>query len=268
MIYMLGMSHMLTVLNACGAGPAGAAWQSFPPGLEPRFVDWETRPELIEGPVQAAHIHISCYVPHWGPALSRPTGTGQLGVALGFQKLLGQIGPDSGQDLVLVFMRGEEPFHLGLDPRQAPYDFFMPERPDLPPEPGRQPLPLTLVHELMRRVTQQSVHDLMAIRAFCPGKRVVWVCCPPLVQADWLRQVDPVTEHLPPDGFRIKHHQLYLQTMSAALAPLGIHTLPPPPQAVDERGLLKSEFTRDRLHGNADYGALVLQQVKELQTTP
>ena len=44
----------------------------------------------------------------------------------------------------------------------------------------------------------------------------------------------------------------------------GVRILRPPAQAADAQGLLRPEFTHDVVHGNARYGALVLDQVHAL----
>ncbi|WP_296950769.1 hypothetical protein [uncultured Massilia sp.] len=258
MIYILGMSHIHPVLDACAVDGFDAQKAKIMNDSAPAFVDWDTAPGLLPAPVKAANIHIGQFALHWGPALAQMTAPGVVGVVPGFQEFLATIDRATPGNVLFAFMHGEEYHHMSVREYNAPYDFELPARPDLGFAPGRQVVPLEFVERQADYFLQRAVANLSALRSFLPGMRIVNVICPP-----------PSTpgEELggPPHHFvRLKNYLVYAHALHAAATRIGIDTLRPPAAALTPEGLLQERYAEDPVHGNRDYGLMVIAQMKDL----
>jgi hypothetical protein len=255
MIYLLGASHMAPVLQACSAEDALAQKQSIQDNAEPVFIDWQTNtPENNTRTIKAANIHISRFSPYWGPVLSKLANPARIEIAPGFQKLLASIDTHSPNNILFVFMRGEEHFHLGLKDHQVPFDFYLPWRPELQITKHKQVIPLHVIEKQVRAATQQSIVDFYAIKILCPHLRIINVVCPPPVPQ--LNEQNVST--------RVKYYDLYVKILSESIASQGIESLPPPPSTITPEGLLDKQYHAsgaDRIHGNQLYGSKVWAQI-------
>jgi hypothetical protein len=258
MIYILGMSHIHPVLDACGVGGFDAQKAAIMNERPPEFVDWDTVPGLLPAPVKVANIHIGQFGLHWGPVLAQMTAPGVVGVVPGFQEFLASIDRSVPGNVLFAFLHGEEYHHMSVREYNAPYDFDLPARPDLGFAPGRQPVPLALVEKQADYFLQRAIATFSALRIFLPDMRIVNVICPP-----------PSTpgEELggPPHHFvRLKNYLVYAQALQAATARIGVETLLPPAAALTHEGLLQGRYAEDPVHGNKDYGLMVIEQMKDL----
>jgi hypothetical protein len=67
-----------------------------------------------------------------------------------------------------------------------------------------------------------------------------------------------------PLSIRMKYYGLTCELLRAQLTPLAITCLDAPAAGGDEQGALQDRFTQGCTHGNEAYGALVAQQLREL----
>lgn len=259
MIYVLGMSHVRPVLDACSIDGIGEQLSKIASDREPAFVDWETIPGLFPDQVKAASIYIAQVAPHWGTVLAQMTGPDVVGVTPGFQGLLDSIDSATPGNILFAFMHGEEYHHMSVREYNAPYDFEIPSRPDLGFAPGRQVIPLEIVKREALLYLQKSIANFYAIRTFHPGLRIVNVICPPPSNAGDIGS--PATHYV-----RLKNYLVYVDALREATEPAGIETLLPPAEALTQEGLLRAEYDDDFVHGNKAYGALVVQQMRNLLT--
>lgn len=265
---MMGMSHILPVLDACSADGLKAQLGRISNPQEPAFVDWQLRPDQFAGPLQVANLYVGQVASHWGPTLAVQTEPTVVAMAPGFQKLLGTMRPAGGDNTLFTFIHGEEHILLALRERPDPYDFELPERPDLGLLPGRQVLPLDVVEKLVAHQLEKTRAILMAIRAAHAELRVVNVLCPPTIRsAHW----DPGpggersdTLALSPLSVRLKVYLLYQRQLRQAATGWRIESLAPPPETVCAQGYLRDEFAADSVHGNKRYGQRVIHQMNAL----
>jgi hypothetical protein len=267
-IYLMGMSHILPVLDACGVGGLKAQLGRISNDDAPGFIEWDLLPDSLPGPLQVANLYIRQVAPHWGATLAVQTSPTVVGMAPGFQQLLGSMSPAGGLNTLFTFIHGEEHIHLALRERPDPFDFHLPERPDLVLLPGRQVLPLAVVEKLVAHQLEKSRAILMAIRATQPELRVVNVVCPPTIRTErWdpgPAVTNPEQVEMTPLSVRLKVYLVYERLLRQACAECGIESLAPPPETVSEQGTLRDEFAGDSVHGNKHYGELVVRQMKAL----
>ena len=259
MIYILGMSHIRPVLDACSIDGIGGQLPKITGGGAPAFVDWETIPGLLPDKVKAASIYIAQIAPHWGPLLAQMTGPSVVGVTPGFQELLNTIDSTTPGNILLVFMHGEEYHHMSVREYNAPYDFEIPSRSELGFAPGRQVVPLESVKREASFFLQKAIANFYAIRSFHPSLRIINVICPPPGDAGDIGQ--PAAHYV-----RLKNYLVYVDALREATEAAGIETLLPPSSALTDEGLLRPEYVGDFVHGNTSYGALIVEQIKDLLT--
>ncbi|GAA0746533.1 hypothetical protein LRH25_12005 [Ideonella azotifigens] len=270
MIYIMGMSHILPVLDACSADGLKAQLGRISNDQAPQFVDWHTDPAQIAVPVQVANLYIRQIAPHWGPTLALQSSPSVISMAPGFQKMLAGMNGEGGQggNVLFTFIHGEEHIHLALREQPQPLDFWLPERPDLAPLPGRQIVPLYVIELQVAAQIAKAQAILLAIRAMQPSMPVFNVVCPPTIPGErWdpgPGVVDPEAVDMSPLSVRLKYYLVYARQIRESARACGINSLLPPAEAMDPQGYLAAEFAGDSVHGNKRYGALVLRQMAEI----
>lgn len=269
MIYLLGASHLMAILDACAASGPPSAVPTFGQGQAPVFRECPLRDGVLPDRLMVASIHVSHTAPFWGPALVEMLPQGQLGIASGFQALLASAEDDAQGRTLFVSLRGEEYFNLGLAGVDDPFDFVLPQRPDLAPVPGRALIPLDIVRDQLDRQLARTLLTLTAIRRLCPRLQVVRIPSPPPASSEdvaaWAATRDkPERAHQVPTSVRLKLWWLYDQRLAQFSTGLGIDSLPVPERALHRLGTLRAEYLQDGIHGNARYGALVCAQMADV----
>ena len=266
MIYLLGASHLMAILDACAAPGQPSAVPAIGQGQAPAFRECALRDGVLPDRLRVASIHVGHTVPFWGPALVEMLPQGPLGIAAGFQALLTGANTDATCHTLFVSLRGEEYFNLGLAGVDDPFDFILPQRPDLPLLPGRAMIPLEVVQAQLEKQLSRTLLTLTAIAKLCPRLRVVRIPSPPPASSEdvaaWAATRDqPERIHKVPTSVRLKLWLLYDGLSAQFSTGLAIDSLPVPEQAVHRLGTLKAEYLQDGIHGNARYGALVCAQM-------
>lgn len=257
MIYILGMSHIEPILNGCSVNGIEEQLGKLAHDREPAFVDWDTLPGSLPGKVKAASIYIGRVHRHWGHVLAEFTAPGVIGIHPGYRRLLDSIDMSGQRPTLFVCLHGEEYHHMCIHPYNAPPDFELPARPDLAIVPGRQVVPLEVVEQAAQFFLKKAIANLYALRTYYPQLRIVNVICPPPSDAG---DVDaPATHYV-----RLKNYLVYENALREAAKSAGIESLSPPAQALSELGTLKKEYAGDQVHGNKQYGELVLAQMRNL----
>ena len=264
MIYIIGMSHIRSVVEGCSLSRWEVSRYRQEYGAAPRFLDWTTREEVVTEPVKIASIYIGDVGDYWGNILALEQAGGVLQYAPGFRALIESI--DGGSDTTLfAFMHGEEHVYLSRDATPHPFDFHLPSHPNLAILPGRGVIPLELMTRKVKGLIARAIANYKLIRLARPNLRVVNVLCPPPTPAErWQR--GPVGNPWMDDALRLKHYLLYVQTLTMALIPLGIPSLMPPAETVGPDGLLLPEHVYDPVHANEHYGRCVWRQINQLQS--
>ncbi len=171
---------------------------------------------------------------------------------------------------VVMVMGGNEHFALGAinDPR--PFDFVLPDQPNLETISDTEIIPYHLLRERLldgRRVAVALGRELRA-RYDVP---IYAVSAPPPVEQSGI-----IKAHIPDDWAdvlavrgvapSVLRYKLWRATMDATqelCKQYGLEFIDVPAAAVDENGFLREEYRWDALHGNVGYGHLVVGQLVE-----
>ena len=257
-------------MDACGTEDQARRGRGLGNGRAPEFKEWAVRSDVLPDNLMVSSIYIGHTAPFWGPALTEMLPGGVLGIAPGFQVLLNSANSDPRCTTMFVCPRGEEYYNLIVAGVADPFDFWLPERPDLAVVPDRAVVPLDIIEDQMFRHLSRTVRELQAIRIFCPRLRIVRIVPPPPSSIEDVRQwttarqlaEDPMQRQ--PTAVKLKLWLLYARMLQSSTADLRLDTLPVPVAATNEIGTLKFEFMGDPIHGNSSYGALVCQQMSAL----
>lgn len=255
MIYILGMSHIHPVLDACSINGIDEQLSKIMNEAAPVFSHWETRPDVLPAKLHVASIYIAQAAPHWGQVLAQMDAPDIVGIAPGYRNLLASIDTTSADNILFAFMHGEEYHHMSIRPYNAPYDFEIPWRPDLALAPDRQIIPIEIVRRSAAHFLKNSLANFYALRTFLPDLRIVNVICPPPSDAG---DIDAISTH----HVRLKNYLVYAEALRESTERAGIDSLLPPVEALTGNGLLRKEYAADSVHGNKYYGELVLAQMR------
>lgn len=271
MIHLLGASHIMAILDACADTRQPGGVPAFGRGAPPAFVACPVQPGLLPDRLKVASIHASHTAPFWGPSLVEMLPSGQLGVADGFRALLAEVQADRACQTLFVTLRGEEYFNLAIAGVAHPFDFVLPQRPDLAPLPDRALLPLEAVQQQLDAQLARTLLTLTAVRKLCPRLQTVRLASPPPASsaavAAWAATRDrPEQIHKVPTSVRLKLWLLAEQRSVQFATGLGMQCLPVPVETLDPMGTLRADLMQDGIHGNARYGALVCAQMAAIVT--
>lgn len=159
---------------------------------------------------------------------------------------------------------------LAMVRHPRPFDFVLPERPDLPLDPEAEILPHGAMRAAMAAPLREYLDIIGLIRRTATG-RVFHIESPPPLE-DGARVLADVpwaffqglTRDVSPAPLRWKCWRLHSELVAEYCAGQGIEVLPAPGEAVDARGFLKPELYADAMHVNEGYGALVLRQMRRV----
>lgn len=265
MIYLLGASHIMALLDAAAAQEGQP--HGFGDGRPPSFQPWPLKAGLLPDALQVASIHVSHHGAHWGAQLAQVLPDGRLGVATGLQQLLAGVATDPQARALCLSLRGHEYYHLCVAAITQPFDFVLPHRPDLGADPRQPLLPLELLSQRLQLSLQPTLALLAAVRKLCPALRLLHLTPPPPACSEavaaWAGDVHDLDRPVQrvPTAVRLKLWTLYATMLEQAAQALGVQPLAPPPEALDAQGALRPELMADAIHGNATYGGLVWRQV-------
>lgn len=172
-------------------------------------------------------------------------------------------------DLVCISLGGN--FHniFGLIELPQPIRIGDRAQGSVPADPVRAFLP----HDLMRAHFERRIERLLghagAIHDRFAGARFLHLCAPPPIADESHLAAHPgvfgARMHLgfAPRALRLVLHGLQRDIYAARAARLGAEFLDPPAAARDGDGFLRRDYwANDPTHGNADYGRLVLDQIR------
>lgn len=154
-----------------------------------------------------------------------------------------------------------------------PFDFVMPDAPDYPADPDRELVPYDIVARYVRRNTRPSACMLRLIRRFHDGPLYVVSPPPPMrdldrimaclstIMSESLRR-RAERRGIPPIGVRMKFWRLTMRAVRDDAWATGGVFLDPPGASMDADGFLSLGLESDAAHGNAQYGAMLLDQIR------
>lgn len=134
--------------------------------------------------------------------------------------------------------------------------------------PPRQVVPRDAMRAMFALHAEVAMFSTRQFAALFDGTTIFISSPPPIRSAEHIRSHPSAFKRIihrgvVPARIRKKLYDLWIETLSAACAEAGIALLPPPPEALDERGFLSEAFWGDATHANAGYGALLRRQIEE-----
>jgi hypothetical protein len=159
---------------------------------------------------------------------------------------------------------------LGLLVHPRPFDFVLPESPGLFLDNSAELLPASLVRRLLEALMVDHLSIMADIRGHCRGR--LFHVEPPPPYADGLRMQEDIpwdmypgmTRQVSPAVFRYKLWRMHSRILKDWCIGRDVGFVSCPPSAVDQDGFLASPFYSDGAHANEAYGALVLEQMRQL----
>jgi hypothetical protein len=181
------------------------------------------------------------------------------------QRIRGYPGP------VFSFIGGGGPIAISLLAHPRRFDVVLPQAPSLPLDPAAEILPVDAVRTILRRKIQPFLDLLLHVRSLAPHRLVHMESPPPCADAQPALAHIPwalfpgMTQEISRRHLRYKIWRLHSDLVAGVCAEHGVDYLAHPPQAVDDEGFLRAEFSIDGIHANASYGALQLRQMQEVR---
>ena len=182
-----------------------------------------------------------------------------------------RLNPDLAQRLdgfVVSVVGGSAHDIIGLAQHPRPFDFVLPEQPDLPLDPHAEIIAADALLETIRLKMEDEQLDLVRLLA-APGRRVVHVESPPpsapdarLTEEMGMMPYAP-EPHLGPSPvwLRYKLWRLHSAIVRQACEAAGVEFLPHPDAALVDGCYLQPQFYQRPCHANAAYGELVFRQL-------
>ena len=175
-----------------------------------------------------------------------------------------------GADLILAAVSGNEYHPVAMLWHSRPFDFVLPERPQLPLAPGAEIIPAGLVETALRRTVAGAAWLLQALRDATTLSIYQVASPPPIPDDDYLAGGNSIYVRqngrlsVPPAALRLKLWLLQQRLFRETCEATSVTFLETPDETVDEAGYMKLEgWHSDGVHGNHWYGLHVLNQFED-----
>jgi len=270
MLYMLGMSHAISVLRAIDGG------------VDDTHENWNVNPDLVEWRKHRAPenfrdvgfdtIKLLLIRPamNWHTVLEKRAGGDVLSATPGFWSLLDSIPSSKEEDTLISFIGGNDHSVFSLVESSSPFDFRGIQDERYPLIHGRQPIDIKYVESQIEKLMNGTVAMLTALRLKHPRLRIVHVMPPPPIASEARIKAHPevfggVIERfgITPISVRMKVYLVYCALLTQVLDRLNALPIYPPTGATDGIGALKDEYAYGCTHGNEAYGQLVAEQLAD-----
>lgn len=178
-------------------------------------------------------------------------------------------------DTVVSCIGGNVHSLFGLTNAPNPFDFVIPEHADLTMLPNAEVVPYAAIRKQLE--TRMLPHiDLMLLLSQITEKRILHLSPPPPIESEAHIRANPskFAERIQelgvaPPILRWKFWRASIAILETVCQKKGIEFLPVPRAAVTSTGFLAPEFWHeDPVHGNARFGALVLDYVDQHLSEP
>lgn len=182
----------------------------------------------------------------------------------------GYLPPPADFDLVVSMIGGNFHNTFGLIENPMKFEFTEPGEEGFCPSPGRELITYNLIHYFFTEaMTRGFLRNIRLLRNHY-GSRFLHVSTPPPVDDNQHIENNPggyfadkIHLGVAPPALRLKLYKLHESVVRTFCEKETIEMLPPPPDAVTEKGFLDRRFWKsDPTHANAAYGALVLEQIQ------
>jgi hypothetical protein len=163
-------------------------------------------------------------------------------------------------------LMGHYHFFRATTNHPRPYDFVLPERPDLDLDQDAQIIDSRLVEASLKEEIRPCLEFLEIVRAEARAHLFLYSSPPPIGDDEFLSQVRHIgkfSEHgVSPADFRLKTWLLQERIYRQACKSLNVGYVGAAPHTCDAKGFLRREYWHeDGFHGNPKYGEVMLEHV-------
>jgi hypothetical protein len=268
MIYLIGMSHMVSLLHAVSAADAGVGLHNWDHQAAEHFFPVSVQPGTLPGDVLKALIISS---QNWTP-LAKYSEQGGQRVLWAHEGFIGALRPLQEQqqgDTLVSFLHGNGHAAISLLQHPAPFDFVLPGHEDLGMQPGFQPVSHELIRKQIMPYQVTTIAALSMMRMLLPGMRIVHVLPPPPSSEQQIRSkpelfASRMESGVTPLSIRIKYYLLANRVLREAMHNHGVEMLEAPAASVAADGSLRDDLSAGATHGNPAYGELLAAQLRAL----
>lgn len=177
-------------------------------------------------------------------------------------------------DLVVSCIGGNQHQTLALVQHPVPFDVLLPDVAYSEVPPGVSIIPYQQIRDIFERgLRGKDGERLQQLKAAAAGKVLHLLPPPPKEDVAHIlakhetafAQAGIQEKGVSPAALRLKFWRIQADVLGDLTQQWGITLLPPPPDALTSEGYLAPPFyADDATHGNAAYGALVVEQISNL----
>jgi hypothetical protein len=240
---------------------------------------WSRRPTGPSRPLLCiGHSHVAC-VARAAQAAAYPLR------ALNFWELPGAIRQDGGEPRfdaaierqlrehdgpVFSMIGGAAHVVLGLLVHPRRFDFVLPAEPALSLDPAAELIPSLAMQRILESQMSEYLALMSLVRGLCTGRMFHVEPPPPCADAERMQAEVPWEmfpdrcREISPASLRYKLWRLHSQILSGWCADAGLDLLPAPSGTMDADGFMREPYYGDGVHANESYGALVLEQMRQI----
>lgn len=164
---------------------------------------------------------------------------------------------------------GNEYLYVGHTEHPRPFDFYLPERPDLPVRSGAEIIASSLMRKTLERSMENAVAIMSALREATDIPIVFIQSPPPVFSNEHIRNnPGPFKEAIQENGVTPSHLRMKLWLLQSSIyrrrcEELGCRYLEVPGEVVDDSGFLQEPGSwPDSVHANPWYGEIVLKRIE------
>lgn len=178
--------------------------------------------------------------------------------------------PEAGETILISMFGGNAHNAFSLLQHPRPFDFFLPEAPDLEPQPGAEIVSYDFVYRTLYRYTELYLVNMATLAQTGLGRTFQIESPPPVGDdayvAEHLEAYFKTVEERPalsPPLLRYKLWRVHSNIVRDACAANGIDFVPAPAAGMDGRYLARDSYSGDSTHASATYGGHILRQIEK-----
>ena len=160
---------------------------------------------------------------------------------------------------------------VGLIKHAVPFDFVLPDEPDVPLDPGSEVQTYGYVKAALRQTIGPVLAMIGSAQRAVSGRLLHLDSPPPPEDDGYIRaNLDGIFAELHRNSslvapmVRYKLWRLHSEIVREACESLGVQFIPAPPEALVDGRYLRPEYYANPTHANALYGELLLRQVEKV----
>lgn len=178
--------------------------------------------------------------------------------------------PEGLERIYISMFGGNAHNALTLLEHPRPFDFILPERPNLPVEPGREFVTSGYINAFLKKMAALALLNMASLKNSVSDRIYHFESPPPVgdnrfildnLEGYFIEQSN--SPRIAPIYLRYKLWRMHSILVSGFCAQAGIEFLPSPPECLDAAGFLKREHGRDSTHAGASYGGLILTDLEQ-----